>query len=265
MSPAILSDPRVRSIPWRDLVRPTPLQVAWELSISLPWLAAALGLAAAGWWPFALGASFFFYLTGLRQVHNAFHHTIGVSRPVDAALLFLHSVLMLGSMHAIKVNHLHHHRHCLDDDDLEGASARMKPWQALLGGLLIQIRIHAAAWSLARSADRRWIVAELAVNVVWVGLVFAIIGWWPLQFFVIAMFVGQWLSPFFCVWTVHHDCDRSHFNARTIRNRFRALTTYEMFYHLEHHLFPAVPTCNLPRLAERLDAAAPELQSRRAW
>jgi fatty acid desaturase len=29
-----------------------------------------------------------------------------------------------------------------------------------------------------------------------------------------------------------------------------------MFYHAEHHLFPAVPTCRLPVLARRLDAAA---------
>jgi fatty acid desaturase len=28
-----------------------------------------------------------------------------------------------------------------------------------------------------------------------------------------------------------------------------------MFFHVEHHLFPAVPTCHLWRLAERLDDA----------
>jgi fatty acid desaturase len=32
-----------------------------------------------------------------------------------------------------------------------------------------------------------------------------------------------------------------------------------MFFHLEHHLFPKVPTSHLPRLADRLDSAAPEL------
>jgi beta-carotene hydroxylase len=35
-----------------------------------------------------------------------------------------------------------------------------------------------------------------------------------------------------------------------------------MFYHLEHHLWPAVPTCHLPRLAERLDAVAPGVRER---
>jgi fatty acid desaturase len=32
-----------------------------------------------------------------------------------------------------------------------------------------------------------------------------------------------------------------------------------MFLHVEHHLYPQVPTCHLPTLARRLDAAAPEL------
>jgi fatty acid desaturase len=32
-----------------------------------------------------------------------------------------------------------------------------------------------------------------------------------------------------------------------------------MFYHLEHHLFPRVPTRRLPVLAERLDRAVPDI------
>jgi fatty acid desaturase len=35
--------------------------------------------------------------------------------------------------------------------------------------------------------------------------------------------------------------------------------TFGMFYHAEHHLFPAVPTRHLGELAARIDAAgAPE-------
>ncbi|MEO1218871.1 MAG: fatty acid desaturase, partial [Bacteroidota bacterium] len=37
------------------------------------------------------------------------------------------------------------------------------------------------------------------------------------------------------------------------------LLTYNMFYHLEHHLFPAVPTIKLPELARRIDKEVPEL------
>jgi fatty acid desaturase len=38
----------------------------------------------------------------------------------------------------------------------------------------------------------------------------------------------------------------------------KAAITYNMFYHLEHHAFPAVPTCRLPTLATRLDTHCPQ-------
>ena len=36
----------------------------------------------------------------------------------------------------------------------------------------------------------------------------------------------------------------------------------ERLQHVEHHLFPTVPTCHLPKLAERLDEVAPELKTK---
>jgi fatty acid desaturase len=49
------------------------------------------------------------------------------------------------------------------------------------------------------------------------------------------------------------------FPARTIRNPLKARLTDAMFYHVEHHLYPAVPTRRLPILARRLDRVAPDL------
>ncbi|MGP9712833.1 fatty acid desaturase, partial [Psychrobacter sp. AOP29-E1-7] len=59
------------------------------------------------------------------------------------------------------------------------------------------------------------------------------------------------------VWGVHHDCDETI--ARTERNPVVNLLTFNLLYHVEHHLFPAVPSNHLPELAKRLDAAAPHL------
>ncbi len=53
--------------------------------------------------------------------------------------------------------------------------------------------------------------------------------------------------------------------ARTIRGRVKPLISYEMFFHVEHHLYPAVPTCRLPLPARRLDAVAPEPAARRVF
>lgn len=38
-----------------------------------------------------------------------------------------------------------------------------------------------------------------------------------------------------------------------------------MFYHLEHHLFPAVPTIKLPELAKRIDEALPEIEKKQTF
>ena len=264
MALEILTDPRLRRVSWHDLVPLSTPQRTIELMQPLPWLAASLLVAAIGWWPLALPLSFYFYLTGLRLVHDTFHRTLGLPRAVDKIILGVLSTLMLGSMHAVRFNHLEHHRHCLDDDDVEGACARQSAWRALLTGPLFPIRMHWTALRHAPRITRGWIAFELGLNVVLIALAFGVWDVFSLRYHILAMAAGQCLSAFFCVWTVHHDCDRSHFIARTIRNRFRAITTFEMFYHLEHHLFPAVPTRNLPKLAERIDSVAPELQSMRA-
>jgi len=258
MKPEILRDPTVRSVEWRDLTRLTSAEILKELCLSLPWLAASLWLANAQLFPLALPASFMFFLVGLRQVHNAYHYALGLSRRGSDWVMFLLSAAMLGSMHAVQINHLEHHQHCLGDDDVEGASARMPAWKAVLVGPLFPIRLHINAWKKARGASFRWIVAELGVTALMVAAALMLPSIW-LRYHVAAMIVGQCFTSFFAVWTVHHDCENPGPFARTLRGVLKNGATYNMFFHVEHHLFPAVPTCHLPQLAERLDRAAPEL------
>lgn len=61
---------------------------------------------------------------------------------------------------------------------------------------------------------------------------------------------------------VHRGCAHEHNIARTRRGWLKNIVSYSMFYHLEHHLFPAVPTCHLPHLARRLDEVAPEYREK---
>ena len=258
----IMRDPRVRSIQWRDLTRLTTIEVIAELILPLPWLFASLYLAHQGWYVLALGCSFIFFLTGLRLVHGAYHYTLGVARAGCEWVMLVLSVLMLGSMHAIQINHLQHHKHCMDDEDVEAMSARMNAIQAILVGPLFPILLHRNALRLARPRQLRWIYAELLLGGAWVAVVFALLNVPALKYHVIVMALGQCLTAFFAVWTVHHDCDRSHYIARTLRGRLLTMITFDMFYHVEHHLFPQVPTCHLPQLAQRLDLAAPELKER---
>jgi len=260
MSLEIMRDPRVRSVEWRDLVPVTRWEVVKEIFLSLPWLSAAMVLAYYRLYPLALGFSFIFFLCGLRQVHNAYHYVVGIPRWATEWIMFALSILMLSSMHALQQTHLHHHSHCMDEEDAEAASARMSGFKAIAFGPFFYWLIHRKGYELANARRRCWIYAELAMMAVWVTLALSVLHVRVLQYHVLAMLVGQCLTAFFAVWTVHHDCDRSHFIARTLRNRVKSFIAFDMFYHLEHHLFPKVPTCHLGRLSKRLDQAAPELQ-----
>ncbi len=264
MTPESSQDPRIRAVQWRDLTRLSRSEVLLELVLPLPWLAASWCLAGTNLFLLALPASFMFFLTGLRLTHNAYHYALGISRRGCDAVMFSLSALMLGSMHAVQINHLHHHRHCLGEHDVEGASARMPAWKAIAVGPLFPVRLHLHAWKTARGASFRWIVLEIAVTAGVIVLVW-LLPWAWLRYHVAAMIAGQCLTSFFAVWTVHHDCDEGTPLARTLRGFLKNFATYNMFFHVEHHLFPAVPTCHLPELAERLDRAAPEVTRMRVF
>ncbi len=257
-----------RSVRWSDLLRLSRAEVAAELTLSLPWLLASWVAASQGAYVLALGLSFMFFLTGLRQTHNAYHDALGISRRATHGVMLVLSVVMLGSMHAVQINHLRHHRFCMQDEDIEAMSARLPWWRAVLIGPLFPIHLHRKAIEVGTRQQRQWIAAELAANVLWIALVFGVLdlGW--LKYHVAAMAVGQCLTAFFAVWTVHHDCEDRNDGAcmaRTLRGRVKARLTYNMFFHAEHHLFPTVPTCKLPVLAQRLDAVAPQLAAKRVF
>ncbi len=245
---------------WHDLVPLTRREIFIELLLPLPWLIASLAAAGSGhYWP-ALGLSFIFFLTGLRLVHNAFHFALGLPRSATDAVLWVMSLVMLGSMHAVRFNHLRHHRLTLGDGDVEGRNAELPAWRALLCGPLFPVLLHITALRLGSARVRATVAAELSMTAVWTALVF---GFWDsraLRYHVIAMAAGQCLTAFFAVWTVHHHCDRTHYIARTLRNRIKNCITFNMFLHVEHHLCPRVPTCHLPQLSMRIDRALPELK-----
>src|SRR5205807_995330 len=206
MRPEILQDPRVRSVQWKDLTLLSSAEVVKELLLSSPWLLVSLWLASKGWFAWALIPSFMFFLLGLRQVHNAYHYALGLSRQGCDWVMFVLSALMLGSMHAVQINHLHHHRHCLGEHDVEGASAQMPAWKAIAVGPLFPIRLHLHAWKTARGASFRWIVLEIAVTAGMIILA-GTLPWTWLRYQVAAMIAGQCLTSFFAVWTVYHDCN----------------------------------------------------------
>lgn len=256
----LFNEPALRRVQWKDLVTLNRKEIFIENTISLPWLALSLVFAAYHIYWMAIPFSFLFFLTSLRHVHNAFHYALGLSKQKTDALLYLYSILMFASINAVKYNHLRHHKYCLEDGDAEGACARMNGWKAILYGPYFIVKHHTTALRSGNPALKRKVITDLLLMAAFAGIAF-ISGSDVLMYHVIAMTTGEILSAFFAVWTVHHDCDDYMF-ARTLSSRWKNFLTYNMFYHLEHHLFPAVPTIKLPVLAEWINAQMPGLKKR---
>ncbi|PWQ97463.1 fatty acid desaturase [Leucothrix arctica] len=250
------ANPTKPNVSWADLRAYKHWEIIKELSLPLPWLALSLWATSNGWYPVTIIAAFYFFLTGLRVTHNAFHYCLGLSKLVTDCVMFVLSVLMLGSLHAVQYTHLLHHRHCLTALDVEGAVAKQGFWETLYKGPLFPIHTHKAALVGSKGTQKRWIKLELLANILWLCTIWF---WWDnelLQVHSVLMLVAYCFSAFFAVWTVHHDCDHESWdNSRTLRSQWKCLVFYNMFYHIEHHLYPQVPTCHLPELAKRLDAA----------
>lgn len=247
----------IKSIQWKDLVSLSHIEICYELILSIPWLIASLYLAQHKHIIAGLACSFMFFLTGLRQVHNAFHYSLGITREMTELVMFVLSGLMLGSMHAIQINHLRHHRYCMSEEDIEASCAKLPALKAILIGPLFPIRLHIKAIEVGNIRQIIWIIFELFLSLLIVIYAYITPIFW-IKFHISAMLIGQCLTSFFAVWTVHHHCQEHRLIARTIRNRLKAVLTYNMFYHVEHHLFPSVPTCRLHILASRVDKIAPE-------
>lgn len=242
---------RPTAIRWRDLV---PMRVidGWvECAHPLPWLAASLLLAGAGYWFGAVPCSFMFFLTALRLNHEAIHGNLGFGARGHRAVLHGLSALMLGSNSAVAFNHLRHHRFLGTKGDLEGGAGRMRLAQVLAYGPRFPLEMHRAAWRLGGARLRRRMRIDAALNAALLALALAV----PvLRYHVAAMLVAQCLTAFFAVWITHHDCP-DHV-ARSQHQPWINWLSYNMFLHHEHHLFPAVPVRRLGILQRRLHAAA---------
>jgi fatty acid desaturase len=252
-------------VEWRDLTDLTLWAKIRELLHPAPWLIASLLFAQAELILAALPCSFMFFLTALRLNHEAIHRNIGVGETANHAVLFVLSILMLGSNHAVAYNHLRHHSHCMQPDDIEGACGRMSVWRVFAFGPIYPILQHISALRESKPPQRTFIVTELIANAVWIVSALFIFDVEAFQYHVAVTALAQCFTAFFAVWTTHHDCEPDGLYARTQRGSFKNRISYNMFFHLEHHLFPKVPVSRMSELAERLDAKASSLGIRPAY
>ena len=239
-----------------DLLRVTAAERLWSMARPLGCFAAYVLLAATGHWLAALvalaGLMFFTYVS---TSHDLLHRTLGFSRGTNEVLLCVIEALVLRSGHAFRLTHLHHHRRFPHDDDVEGWVAGESWWRALLAGMGHQVRLFRWAWRRANPAERRWMRAEAALVITAVVVSVAVVPWTrgPVVY-VTCVTMSSWLYPFATVWVPHRREGRDAVTQTiAVRGRLVPEIFFQHTYHLEHHLYPAVPSHHWPELARRLD------------
>ena len=254
----------LRKVQWKDLKHLSVREMLIENNLTIPWFIASMVLAYFEYYLVALPFSAFFFLTGLRQVHNGFHNSLGTNKFLTWFTLYSNSILMMVSIHAVKFNHLRHHKYCLAEEDYEGKSAKMTWYGAILYGPIHMFLIHKVTLQLGNKDYRRNVILEL-LSIAAFGFIVVYFNIHFLIYHIIVMVIAEFLMAFFAVWTVHHDTHDHPEFARTQRTGWKNTITFSMFYHLEHHLFPAVPTIKLPELAKRIDEALPEIEKKETF
>ena len=227
------------------------------LTLGLPflWCGAYFGLAALGWWPLAICALVALsFVTYGSTSHDLVHRNLGLPSTANDILLSLVELLALRSGHAYQVAHLYHHARYPHPDDIEAGAARRSWPGALAEGFVFQLRIWLWVVRNARQA-RAWVVGEGVACVSLLGLAAALFPVTPVPLvYAAAVVMGSWVIPLVTVYVPHDPQGENElFQTRAFRGLVASVVALEHLYHLEHHLYPAVPHHNWPRLAKRLD------------
>jgi beta-carotene hydroxylase len=238
-----------------DLRSASPLHRALTALLPFATVAAFAGACAAKWYwllPLIVLAHFVFAVSYL---HDVAHGSAGLDAAQTRWSLFIYGVLMLQSGHSFRYSHLFHHTHCLEEDDMEGAPARMDLLDVLLCGPAYLPRLWVRALTEATARERRWIAAELAAALALFGAAAAVASWSAAPLLYCALvYVGGWGYPLATAYLPHYKPGAKPLEqARTMRGTIVPALFMNLTYHLEHHLYPQVPAMNLRRLAVRLD------------
>lgn len=229
---------RVRTIAWPFVA----FAAFWIFACSGHWILAVFSLMVLS------------FVTYGSTSHDLVHGSLGLKRRPNDLLLSVIEAISLRSGHAYQAAHLNHHARFPHDGDIEAEAARMSLMRALFEGIIFQFRIY--AWALENPRGRRnWIVAEGIAVAAIVLVAVAILPWTIIPcVYVGLMIAGSWTIPLITSYLPHDpDAPDVLHQTRAFRGLVVRLIAFDHLYHLEHHLYPAVPHQNWPQLARRLD------------
>jgi beta-carotene hydroxylase len=240
-----------------DLLQTTPMQRF--VALARPFVGLAAFATAAyfnAWWAMPL-IVFMIFIAVVTVAHDVVHTALGLGRIQTDIALFILGAILFESGHAYRATHSQHHRVFPGPDDPEGDPARMSFWNAVLHGPVFLPRLW--LWAFRRHercrGERMWLLLEAGWSLV-AGISATLC--WPVfpafsLYFVLAV-VGSWIYPLFTVHLPHrHYGDSPLTQTHTLRGFIIPRLFLELTYHLEHHLYPQVPSHNLSKLSCRLE------------
>ncbi len=238
-----------------DLTRLGRVRLVWSLVLPFVWAGLYFLFAEWRWWPVAVACLVCLSFVTYGSIsHDLVHANLGLRKWINDAWLTVIELLALRSGHAYRLAHLHHHALYPHDDDIEGAAAKMTLVRTLLEGVIFQVKIW--WWALRRPSKDRGLV--LCEGLACFGLIlFALISaaWTPVFLvYAVLMIMGSWIIPLVTSYIPHDPSGENELRqTRLFRGRVASLIAVEHLYHLEHHLYPAVPHHYWSTLARRLD------------
>lgn len=257
----------------RELLRIRPAQVLARLTV-LCGLWAILGVAIVHTdlvvLKVFLWAALGFVINGLVQLaHESWHNNL-LPRPWQNRVFGIALGLLVGlSDHAMRHDHLAHHRRSRTSRDPDAYNAGRDSWgqrilfyAVVLFGLPLSVIyfnfLYPLQWFERRDLPRHFLRVGLG------ALGYAALAWCIIHADLGSLTLELWLIPLLATGPYnglksiadHHDNvwngDRFHV-ATTVRTHPWVSWLWSgLNYHLDHHLFPRVPGYNLPRLHAHL-------------
>lgn len=237
-----------------DLLVTTPRQ-RW-IGLARPFVGLAIYFAAAYFdlWLLTAIIVFLIFVAVVTVTHDVVHGTLGLTNRQTECALFLMGAVLMESGHAYRTTHRQHHTTFPEEDDPEGYPAKMSLLGAVLYGPVFLWRLW--WWAFQRNRGQRaWLVVEglLPLIIVIMGLLLWESTPYVLLYAALAI-VGSWVYPLLTVYLPHKDFgDTPLTQTHTLRGHIIPAIFLELTYHLEHHLYPQVPSHHLSELARRLD------------
>lgn len=240
-----------------DLLTVTPGQR--RIALARPFIGIGFYVLALylGLWWLSPVIAFLIFVAVVTAAHDVVHGSLGLTRRQTDWALFFTGVVLLESGHAYRSTHLQHHKVFPGENDPEGYPAHITMLGAIFYGPIFLVRLW---WWAFRRQSRRprqriWLIAEALMPLLAVTLGILL---WPvapgLLFYVAMAIVGSWVYPLLTVHLPHRNFgDTPLTQTHTLRGHVIPALFLELTYHLEHHLYPQVPSHHLKELARRLD------------